>query len=184
MRRRGGLESQHETLIIASVTFQHAHARGSTRRRRAMSAAKDSSSKSAASAAALASDGPSDAFKQFVELQTKYADATSQMKGLRDSVRMREHERTRAKLTNKEMEAVDDSTRLFKPLGRSFVLESKETLVKGLEEASAAATTDIENAMARREYLMKQLSEAEMNLRELMQGNEALAKELQERGVV
>ena len=31
---------------------------------------------------------------------------------------------------------------------------------------------------------MKQLSEAEMNLRELMQGNEALAKELQERGVV
>jgi prefoldin subunit 1 len=64
------------------------------------------------------------------------------------------------------------------------VLESKETLVKGLEEASAAATTDIENAMARREYLMKQLSEAEMNLRELMQGNEALAKELQERGVV
>lgn len=184
MRRRGGLESQHETLIIASVTFQHAHARGSTRRRRAMSAAKDSSSKSAASAAALASDGPSDAFKQFVELQTKYADATSQMKGLRDSARMREHERTRAKLTNKEMEAVDDSTRLFKPLGRSFVLESKETLVKGLEEASAAATTDIENAMARREYLMKQLSEAEMNLRELMQGNEALAKELQERGVV
>ena len=49
---------------------------------------------------------------------------------------------------------------------------------------SAAATEEIEKAMARREHLSKALSDAETNLRELMNGNEALAKELQARGVI
>ena len=51
--------------------------------------------------------GPSDGFKQFVELQAKYAEATSAMKNLRQSVQQREHDRQRARLTKKEMESVD-----------------------------------------------------------------------------
>ena len=77
-----------------------------------------------------------------------------------------------------------EGARLFKPLGRSFVLEDKGALVEALEATSAAATEEIEKAMARREHLSKALSDAETNLRELMNGNEALAKELQARGVI
>jgi prefoldin subunit 1 len=112
------------------------------------------------------------------------------MKRLRNGVQMREHERTRAKLTMQELEHVTEESasasaqRLFKPLGRSFVLESKETLVKGLEEASKRAGEEIEKAMNQREYLAKQLQDVEMNLRELMQGNDALAAELKEHGVI
>lgn len=183
MRDRSGGDARGQRGGRTRVASEQ-RAREATGRRvsgdRGMSATKESSN----AASASASDGPSDAFKQFVELQGKYAEATSQMKALRDGVRMRENERARAKLTTKEMDAVEDETRLFKPLGRSFVLESKETLVKGLEEAAAAATADIENATARRDYLIKMLSEVETNLRELMQGNEALAQELQARGVV
>ena len=126
----------------------------------------------------------SDGFKQFVELQAKYAEATSQMKNLRSSVQQRENDRQRAKLTAKEMEAVEETARTFKPLGRSFVLEGRAELVKGLEETSAKATEEIEKAMAQREYLAKKLSDVETNLSELMQGNDALAKELQDRGVI
>ena len=128
--------------------------------------------------------GPSDGFKQFVELQAKYADATSQMKNLRNGVQMREHERQRARLTVKEMETVDDGVRLFKPLGRAFVVESKESLVKGLEDASESCGKEIEKAASQREYLAKKLADVETNLRELMQGNEVLAAELKERGVI
>jgi len=126
----------------------------------------------------------SDGFRQFVELQAKYAEATSQMKNLRAAVQQREHDRQRARLTVKEMEGVETSARLFKPLGRSFVMEGRDALVKGLEETSANASAEIEKAMAQREYLAKKLSDVETNLRELMQGNDALAKELQERGVI
>ena len=128
--------------------------------------------------------GPSDGFKQFVELQAKYADATSQLKNLRNGVQMREHERQRARLTVKEMETVDDGVRLFKPLGRAFVVESKESLVKGLEDVSESCAKEIEKAASQREYLAKKLADVETNLRELMQGNDALAAELKERGVI
>jgi len=131
-------------------------------------------------------DATSDGFKQFVELQAKYAESASAMKSLRQRVQQREHDRARATLTTRELTALgdDDGARLFKPLGRSFVLEDKGALVEALEATSAAATEEIEKAMARREHLSKALSDAETNLRELMNGNEALAKELQARGVI
>ena len=106
------------------------------------------------------------------------------MKNLRQSVQQREHDRQRARLTKKEMESVDGDVRLFKPVGRSFVLEKKATLMEGLDATSASATEEIEKAMRQREYLSKKLSDVETNLRELMQGNDALAKELRERGVI
>ena len=140
------------------------------------------SAASASGDAAVA--GPSDGFKQFVELQAKYAEATSAMKNLRQSVHQREHDRQRARLTKKEMESVDGDVRLFKPVGRSFVLEKKATLMEGLDATSASATEEIEKAMGQREYLSKKLNDVETNLRELMQGNDALAKELRERGVI
>jgi len=141
-------------------------------------------SKPSASSGDTTVDGPSDGFKQFVELQAKYAEATSAMKNLRQSVQQREHDRQRARLTKKEMETIDADVRLFKAMGRSFVLESKATLVEGLDATSASATEEIEKAMQQREYLSKKLSDVETNLRELMQGNDVLAKELQERGVI
>ena len=52
------------------------------------------------------------------------------------------------------------------------------------EQIDAANLKAKEKAMARREHLSKALSDAETNLRELMNGNEALAKELQARGVI
>ena len=95
------------------------------------------SAASASGDAAVA--GPSDGFKQFVELQAKYAEATSAMKNLRQSVQQREHDRQRARLTKKEMESVDGDVRLFKPVGRSFVLEKKATLMEGLDATRSSA---------------------------------------------
>ena len=54
--------------------------------------------------------------------------------------------------------------------------------MEGLDATSASATEEIEKAMGQREYLSKKLNDVETNLRELMQGNDALAKELRERG--
>ena len=139
-----------------------------------------------AMADADAPDAPSDGFKQFVELQAKYAESASAMKSLRQRAQQLEHDRARATLTKREMDGLGtcEDVRLFKPLGRSFVLEEKGALVEALEATSAAATTEIEKVMARREHLSKALNDAETNLRELMNGNDALAKELQARGVI
>lgn len=67
---------------------------------------------------------------------------------------------------------------LFKLFGWLFVLEDKGVFVEVLEVMSVVVMEEIEKAMARREYLSKVLSDVEMNLRELMNGNEVLVKEL------
>lgn len=47
-----------------------------------------------------------------------------------------------------------------------------------LENTVKAATVEIESCKQQREYLQKTLSETEANITELLQGNEALSRDL------
>ena len=48
--------------------------------------------------------------------------------------------------------------------------------------AAKAATAEIESCKQQREYLQKTLVETEANIKELLQGNEALSRELLQNG--
>ena len=50
--------------------------------------------------------------------------------------------------------------------------------MQNLQDLVTSSTADIEKAKSQREYLQKSLTEAEANIKELLQGNEALSREL------
>ena len=54
--------------------------------------------------------------------------------------------------------------------------------MNNLEGLVNDSTAEIEKCKSQKEYLAKQLTETETNIKELLQGNEALSRELLQRG--
>mmetsp|Transcript_6126 Transcript_6126/g.24824 ORF Transcript_6126/g.24824 Transcript_6126/m.24824 type:complete len:131 (-) Transcript_6126:230-622(-) len=124
----------------------------------------------------------SDAMKQFNELQTKFVETTQKAKHLTQTIMQREQDIRRSALTGTEMSGLPDDVGCYKGLGRSFVKEPKEEIMTTLENTVKAATAEIESCKQQREYLQKTLVETEANIKELLQGNEALSRELLQNG--
>lgn len=124
----------------------------------------------------------SDAMKQFNELQTTFVETTQKAKHLTQTIMQREQDIRRSALTGTEMSGLPDDVGCYKGLGRSFVKEPKGDIMTTLENTVKAATTEIESCKQQREYLQKTLVETEANIKELLQGNEALSRELLQNG--
>ena len=62
--------------------------------------------------------------------------------------------------------------------GQLAPLYAPDAIMQNLQDLVTSSTADIEKAKSQREYLQKSLTEAEANIKELLQGNEALSREL------
>ena len=107
---------------------------------------------------------------------------TQKNKHLMTTIMQREQDIRRAALTAHEMTPLPDDVGCYKGLGRSFVKEPKEVIMNNLEGLVNDSTAEIEKCKSQKEYLAKQLTETETNIKELLQGNEALSRELLQRG--
>lgn len=94
----------------------------------------------------------------------------------------REQDIRRSALTGTEMSPLPDDVGCYKGLGRAFVKEPKSVVMETLENTVKASTAEIEQCKQQREYLQKMLTETETNIKELLQGNEALSRELLQNG--
>lgn len=114
--------------------------------------------------------------------QTTFVETTQKAKHLTQTIMQREQDIRRSALTGTEMSGLPDDVGCYKGLGRSFVKEPKGDIMTTLENTVKAATTEIESCKQQREYLQKTLAETEANIKELLQGNEALSRELLQNG--
>ena len=134
--------------------------------------------------------------KQFKELQTKYFETTQKLKQLQSQFQQKHVDKQRALLTAKELSSSSSSSsnasgeeggpqaNLYKPLGRGFVLRSRQQIEKELSETVKKAEKMMDDCQNQKTFLEGKTQEIERNLRELLQGNEGLQRELHEAGLL
>ncbi|XP_006647310.1 prefoldin subunit 1 [Oryza brachyantha] len=114
----------------------------------------------------------------FVELQGRMIDTTGKIKQLQTQMRSKEGEKKRAYLTLEELQQLPDNTNTYKTVGKVFILEPKSLLLNEQEQKLNDSESAIASMQTSKEYLEKQLAEVENNIRELLQQDPGLARQI------
>ncbi|XP_047058191.1 prefoldin subunit 1-like [Lolium rigidum] len=114
----------------------------------------------------------------FVELQARMIETTGKIKQLQIQMRTKESEKKRAYLTLEELRQLPDDTNTYKTIGKVFILEPRSLLANEQEQKLNDSETAISSMQTSKEYLEKQLGELENNIRELLQQDPVLARQI------
>ncbi|XP_019447343.1 PREDICTED: prefoldin subunit 1-like [Lupinus angustifolius] len=94
---------------------------------------------------------------------------------VQNEIRTKEAEKKRAFFTMDELKQLPDDTNVYKSNGRTFVLESKATLMNEHENKFKDSEDSITSLQSKSEFLYDQMAEVENNFRELLQQDPALS---------
>uniref|UniRef100_A0A0E0JZL1 Prefoldin subunit 1 n=1 Tax=Oryza punctata TaxID=4537 RepID=A0A0E0JZL1_ORYPU len=114
----------------------------------------------------------------FVELQGRMIETTGKIKQLQTQMRSKEGEKKRAYLTLEELRQLPDNTNTYKTVGKVFILEPKSLLLNEQEQKLNDSESAIASMQTSKEYLEKQLAEVENNIKELLQQDPGLARQI------
>ncbi|KAK1665503.1 hypothetical protein QYE76_053662 [Lolium multiflorum] len=114
----------------------------------------------------------------FVELQARMIETTGKLKQLQVQMRTKESEKKRAYLTLEELRQLPDDTNTYKTIGKVFILEPRSLLANEQQQKLNDSETAISSMQTSKEYLEKQLGELENNIRELLQQDPVLARQI------
>ncbi|TYI83680.1 hypothetical protein E1A91_D05G310200v1 [Gossypium mustelinum] len=114
----------------------------------------------------------------FLEIQGRMIELTGKLKQVQNQMRTKEGEKKRAFLTLEELNQLPDDTNTYKSIGRTFVLEPKSVLVNEQEQKLKDSESAIGSLQSSKEYMEKQLAEVENNLKELLQQDPGLARQI------
>eukprot|EP00261_Vitis_vinifera_P037105 XP_019078348.1 PREDICTED: prefoldin subunit 1 isoform X2 [Vitis vinifera] len=117
-------------------------------------------------------------FEAFMEIQGHMIETTGKLKQVQNQMRNKEGEKKRAFLTLEELRQLSDDTNTYKSIGRTFVLEPKSALMSEQEQKLKDSEAAIAGLQTSKEYLEKQMAEVENNLRELLQQDPGLARQI------
>ncbi|XP_058188425.1 prefoldin subunit 1 [Rhododendron vialii] len=120
----------------------------------------------------------------FLEIQARLIETTGKLKQVQNQVRNKEGDRKRAYLTLEELQQLSDDTNTYKSIGRTFVLEPKSVLMEEQEQKLKDSETAIASLQNSKEYLEKQIAEVENNLKELLQQDPGLARQIMSMSVM
>ncbi|KAJ8266761.1 hypothetical protein GJAV_G00134400 [Gymnothorax javanicus] len=81
--------------------------------------------------------------KAFAELQAKMIDTQQKVKLADLQIEQLSRVKKHANLTNSEISALDDSTRMYEGVGRMFILQSKDVINRQLVEKQKSADEKI-----------------------------------------
>ena len=114
----------------------------------------------------------------FIEIKGGMIETTGKLKQVQTQIRNKETEKKRAYLTLEELKQLSDDTNTYKAIGRTFVLEPKAVLMNEQEQKLKDGETAIASLQTSKEYLEKHMAEVENNLRELLQQDPGLARQI------
>ncbi|KAL7092497.1 hypothetical protein ACP275_12G167800 [Erythranthe tilingii] len=114
----------------------------------------------------------------FFEIQGRMIETTAKLKQVQTQLRNKEGEKKRAYLTLEELKPLADDTNTYKSIGRTFLLEPKSVLMEEQEQKLKDSETAISSLQTSKEYLEKHMAEVENNLRELLQQDPGLARQI------
>ncbi|KAL7133807.1 hypothetical protein ABFS83_12G164700 [Erythranthe nasuta] len=114
----------------------------------------------------------------FFEIQGRMIETTAKLKQVQTQLRNKEGEKKRAYLTIEELKPLADDTNTYKSIGRTFLLEPKSVLMEEQEQKLKDSEAAISSLQTSKEYLEKHMAEVENNLRELLQQDPGLARQI------
>ncbi|XP_009362035.1 prefoldin subunit 1-like [Pyrus x bretschneideri] len=114
----------------------------------------------------------------FMEIQGRMIELTAKLKQVQTQMRNKEGEKKRAFLTLEELRPLSDDSNTYKSIGRTFVLEPKSVLVNEHEQKLKDSESAIASLQTSKEYIEKQVAEVESNLRELLNQDPGLARQI------
>ncbi|CAB4261988.1 unnamed protein product, partial [Prunus armeniaca] len=114
----------------------------------------------------------------FFEIQGRMIELTAKLKQVQTQMRNKEGEKKRAFLTLEELRPLSDDANTYKSIGRTFVLEPKSVLVNEQEQKLKDSESAITSLQISKEYIEKQVAEVENNLRELLNQDPGLARQI------
>ncbi|XP_050375373.1 prefoldin subunit 1 [Argentina anserina] len=114
----------------------------------------------------------------FMEIQGRMIELTAKLKQVQNQMRNKEGEKKRAFLTLEEIRPLPEDANTYKSIGRTFVLEPKSVLVDEQEQKLKDSETAIASLQTSKEYIEKQIGEVEANLRELLNQDPGIARQI------
>ncbi|KAM1216624.1 hypothetical protein ACFX2J_012886 [Malus domestica] len=108
----------------------------------------------------------------FMEIQGRMIELTAKLKQVQTQMRNKEGEKKRAFLTLEELRPLSDDSNTYKSIEpKSVLMNEQEQKLKDSESAIASLQTS-------KEYIEKQVAEVESNLRELLNQDPGLARQI------
>ncbi|KAL6194603.1 hypothetical protein ACLB2K_035685 [Fragaria x ananassa] len=116
----------------------------------------------------------------FMEIQGRMIELTAKLKQVQNQMRNKEGEKKRAFLTLEEIRPLPEDANTYKSIvmASRFVLEPKSVLVSEQEQKLQDSESAIALLQTSKEYIEKQIGEVETNLRELLNQDPGLARQI------
>merc|ERR1712142_1049503 len=106
--------------------------------------------------------------KAFIELQGKMQETNQKLRIADVQVESLKKQIVHAQLTDKEIESLGESTRVYESVGRMFLLTDIPQVRTGLKAKSEKCNEKISTLMTSKEHLERSLNESQNNLREMI----------------
>merc|ERR1712146_462066 len=84
-------------------------------------------------------------------------------------------DKRRAELTLAEVNQVPEDTRLFRAVGKCFVLETRSTVVSGLDNKVAECEKEVASLKNKRKWMEESLAQSKANVEELLRQRQEMA---------
>ena len=110
--------------------------------------------------------------KQFEDLRNKQIEISKVQIQVTSSLTNRERTKRNSELTLDEIKNLDNKINLYHSIGRTFILASKDDVLKSLDKTIKDCENEIVNLTQSKSYVDKQLDEATANITEFLKTKE------------
>ncbi|KAJ2754564.1 hypothetical protein IWQ56_006489 [Coemansia nantahalensis] len=111
----------------------------------------------------------------YLGLTQKIQSCQKQLGQIEAQIGANERETRLASLTKSEVEGLDSSVPLYRSLGKMFMQESKDDILRDLNKTTGDAATLIEALEKKKKFVTRDLDEATRNLKDLVRQTQARA---------
>ncbi|XP_068248419.1 prefoldin subunit 1 [Palaemon carinicauda] len=113
--------------------------------------------------------------KAFMELQGKMQETNQKLRIADVQVESLKKQIVHAQLTDKEIQSLGESTRVYEGVGRMFLLTDIPMVRTNLKAKVAKCNEKISTLQSNKEYLERSMSESQNNLREMIKLKQAMS---------
>ncbi|XP_045591959.1 prefoldin subunit 1 [Procambarus clarkii] len=112
--------------------------------------------------------------RAFMELQGKMQETNQKLRIADVQVESLKKQIVHAQLTDKEIQSLGESTRVYESIGRMFLLTDIPMVRENLKAKVSKCNDKITNLQANKEYLERSMAESQNNLRELIKQKQSV----------
>ncbi|KAJ1898083.1 hypothetical protein IW146_001890 [Coemansia sp. RSA 922] len=112
----------------------------------------------------------------YMRVTQKMQDCQKQLAQIEAQMSTNQRETRLAALTRREIQDLDNSVPLYKSMGKMFIQESKEDLLKDIEKSASDAKILIDALEKKQKFVKRDLDEATGNLRDIIHSAQSSSK--------